>query len=240
MKEKKTRAAKKPQESKGQQTLTQMSKPGGVLNRKKNNSKDDDDKSDDDKLDNDKLDDESVESQESVRTTDQYDIPALDCLPTEECLETNLEVSKECIVSFSNLRKGTGWNLELLINLNTGARHWVFLASVWKEVSVKVKMFMKAYGLNFQMCGYKKKPLKRTVNYKTMDEFKTHPTVNWEEVTKRIHSKLKSVYDRTIQTVFICVKEFYVVNEEISIKDKNKNNNVPTSIEVVSAAKPST
>ena len=227
--------------SKGQQTLTQMSKPGGVLNRNKKNSKEDDDKSDDDEDmlddDDDKSDDES---QETVRTTDEYDIPACDGLPTTEIQETNLDVSKECIVSFSNLRKGTGWNLELLINLNTGARHWVFLASVWKEVSVKVEMFMKSFGLNFQICGYRKKPLKRTENYKVMDDFKTHPTVNWEEVTKSIHTKLKSVYDRSIQTVFVCVKEFYFVNEDISIKDNTKINNVTASITAVSADKPST
>jgi hypothetical protein len=178
------------------QTLTQMYTPDGK--RKKGKKK------------------PAKQLEEIPEETCTYHIPCFEGAPFEDVNEPTHHVDYVKMVSILNIRKGKGWMTELFVKHNNGVQEWIFVHGVWSQMADETEAFMMHYGLDFEICGYKKDPrvgrryqyLKKFYDEFTEEEIKQDPDKDYDKLTLDIHKKLSEN-----------VLEHYFVEEETSDDD---------------------
>lgn len=92
-----------------------------------------------------------------------YDIPPHTRLPTKEIFIPGEDKYDPTLkpLRIVNLRKYTGWKLEVMADWNNGARQWGCIHGVLIELDVDAERFMQVYGLTFHNCGYVSDPRKK-------------------------------------------------------------------------------
>jgi hypothetical protein len=136
----------------------------------------------------------NIISQHNKIHDNDFDIPAFDGRPTKEITTANLDIDDdepEMITEIVNVRKGTGYKLELMAKYNNGQILWFYVHPAWKEFTNFVDKFMKSIGIGHEICGYKNNPRKGYRHMTDRDDFGSERDVDFNAITKRIHNVLK-------------------------------------------------
>jgi hypothetical protein len=134
-----------------------------------------------------------------------YDIPAFTGLPTKEIFIPGEDAYDNTLkpVRIVNVRKYTGWKLEVMADWTNGARQWGAIHGVLIELNIDAERFMQAYGLTFHNCGYVSDPRKKKGTQRHEDDFAKNKrlkrdSVDYKKLTNDIHSKLRLNMDDII------------------------------------------
>ena len=136
----------------------------------------------------------NIISKHNKKLENQFDIPAYNGGPTNEILTPNPDFGDDepdMLTEIVNVRKGTGYKLELMGKYNNGQILWFYIHPAWKEFTKFIDNFMKSIGIGHEICGYKNNPRKGYRHMTNHDDFGTERDLDFNAITKRIHKKLK-------------------------------------------------
>ena len=160
---------------------------------------------------------ETDKKEDIIEEEEEYDIPAFKGVLHEDKLTPTHEIEDLVKpIGILNVRKGTKWLGEVLLNYNNGINQWLFLHGAWGLMPDETEAFLIHYGLDFEIMGYKKDPrenrrfqyLRKFADEFTEDEITNDPDKDYDTLTYNIHTKLSDN-----------VLEHYYVEEEPSDDD---------------------